>query len=244
MERLPDKITPDNLKDTVVEYRFLSDVPYEVLPGLVYQELKDSFSVLPRPSASAIWQLDPQRSIQFGGDEGVQFINDYVKIRLSDRVLVFNLLERYPGWTSYFDCIANVMRQLFEKGMVKSISRIGLRYISEYSGMSVLEVMKERPVLSLPQGEGQNITYRTEIRKEDYTIVLNVADRVTKQGVILHESFFSLIDIDVFKEFSHTLPDVETVLSVTDHLHKIEKEVFFGILREDYIQSLNPEYNK
>jgi uncharacterized protein (TIGR04255 family) len=179
-----------------------------------------------------------------GGDDGVQFVNEQVTIRLADRLLVFNSLEKYPGWKAYFHCISDVLKMLFEKGLVKSISRIGLRYISEYPGMSVLEVMKERPVLSLPQGVGQNITYRTEIRNEDYTIVLNVADRVTKQGVILPESFFSLIDIDVFKEFAHPLPDVETVLSVTDHLHKIEKEVFFGILKEDYIQSLNPEYNK
>lgn len=244
MARLPDKITPDNLKDTVVEYRFLSDLPYEILPGLVYQELKDSFSVLHRPNTQAIWQFDPQRSIQFGGVEGVQLFSEYVNIRIADRLLIFNLMEKYPGWTSYFRCVGDVVKNLFEKRLVKSVSRIGLRYISEYPGMSVLEVMKERPVLSLPQGEGQNITYRTEIRTEDYTIVLNVADRVAKQDVVLPESFFSLIDIDVFKVFAPPLPDTETVLCVTDQLHKIEKEVFFGLLNDDYIQTLNPEYNK
>lgn len=244
MERLPDKITPDNLKDTVVEFRFLSDTPHEVLAGLVYQEIRNSFTVLPRPAAPAIWQLDPQRSIQFGGDESVQFINDNVKIQLADRLLVFNSLDKYPGWKPYFRCVGDVMKNLFEKGLVKSISRIGLRYISEYPEMSVFEVMKERPVLSLPHGEGQNITYRTEIRKADYTIVLNVADRVTRQGPVPSESFFSLIDIDVFKAFNHPLPNVEMVLNTTDDLHKIEKQVFFGILKEDYIKTLNPEYNK
>jgi len=159
-------------------------------------------------------------------------------------LLVFNSLEKYPGWKAYFQCVSEVIKVLFEKKLVNSISRIGLRYISEYPGISVFDVMKERPVLSLPQGEGQNNIYRTEIRKADYTIVLNVADRVTKQSDMLAESFFSLIDIDVFNVFAQGLYDAETVLKNTDHLHKIEKEVFFGMLKEEYIQSLNPKYNK
>ena len=243
MELLPGKITPDNLKDTIVEYRFLSDTPVEVLSGLVYTELKDSFQLLPRLSSSAIWQLDPQRSIQLGAQEGIQFVNDHVKIQLGDHLLVFNSLDKYPGWKRYFNCIEGVIKNLFEKYLIKSVSRIGLRYISEYPEMSVFDVMKERPVLSLPHGRGQNITYRTEIRNEHYTIVLNVADRVAKQGAIPDESFFSLIDVDVFKVLSQPQPNVEAVLNTTEYLHKIEKEVFFGILKEDYIKTLNPEYH-
>ena len=217
-------------------------MPHEVLPGVIFRELEGTFTLLPRPSAAAIWQLDPQRSIQFGGNESVQFVNESVKIQLADRSLVFNSLDIYPGWRQYSKCINDVLDNLFKKGVLKSISRIGIRYISEYPSMSIFEVMNERPVLSLPHGEGQNITYRTEVRKDDFTIVLNVADRVSRQGGVLSEAFFSLIDIDVFSAFPHPLTNPEAVLEATDNLHKIEKEVFFGILKAEYIETLNPEY--
>lgn len=243
MNLLPDKITPDHLKDTIVEYRFLSDYPSEILAGLIYQELKSfSFSIVPRPLPSHSIKLDRNHTILVGGTDNVLFANDYVKIQLQvpESILVFNSLDQYPGWESYSNCLDEIINNLFAQKLVKAISRIGIRYISEFPNMSVFDIMNYNPTLPLPLGEGQNITYKAEIRHEDYTVVLNLADRVYTSP----DHFFSLVDIDVFNTFPQHLYDVEHVLKTTSALHTIEKQVFFGILKDEYLQTLNPEYKK
>ena len=45
----PIKITPDRLKDTIIEIRYTSSVPFEILVGLFYQNLDDTYTYTNQP---------------------------------------------------------------------------------------------------------------------------------------------------------------------------------------------------
>lgn len=242
MEQLPVKIQPDNLKDTLVEYHFQSEVPGEALAGLVYQELKDSFKIVPR--ASRAWQIDPQNLFKVDTHDGLLLTDDCIKIHLKNESIIFNTVGKYPGWSKFSSCIYEVMGRLFQADFLKSIQRVGMRYISEYPEMSIFEVMKGSPVVSIPGGDGQNSTYRTEVKYEGCEVTLSIADKVpAKTNTASELTYFSLVDIIVAKLFhSQPISGIETIKTETNLVHRVEKLFFFGILTDEFIASLNPEY--
>ncbi len=237
---IPKKITPDNLKDTVVEYRFTSGFSHDVLPGLVYQTLRERFTPIPRPERGL---LDGTSGFRLEFREEFQLADDSIKITLqSGNVLVFNALGQYQGWTGYFDRIKWTLDKLFQSEQVKSVGRIGIRYISEFPGISIFEQMKHPPHFLFPDGaSGQNNAFKTELHSEPQIIILNLADQVARKHGGQMERF-SLVDIDVFKTYHPDLAQLSGIYAETDRLHTKEKEMFFGILKEQFIQERKPEY--
>ncbi|MEZ4960432.1 MAG: TIGR04255 family protein [Saprospiraceae bacterium] len=242
MEQLPVKIEPDNLKDTLVEYHFQSDIPVEALAGLVYQELKEDFKIVPR--ASRAWQIDPQNLFKVDTHDGLLLTDDCIKIHLKSESILFNTVGKYPRWTQFSSCIYKVIEELFQAGFLKSIQRVGMRYISEYPEMSIFGVMKGSPSVLIPGGDRQNSTYRTEVNFEGCEVVLSIADKVpAKTNTSAELTYFSLIDIIVAKLFhSKPITAIENLKAETNQVHRVEKQFFFGILTDEYIASLNPEY--
>ncbi len=242
MELLPIKIQPDNLKDTLVEFHFQSDTPAEVLPGLVYQSLKDSYKVVARESRA--WQVAPKNFFQVETHDGMQLTSDFVKIHIRQDSIIFNIANRYPRWAKFSESIFKVLERLFDDGHFKHLTRIGLRYISEYPDMEIFEVMKTKPEVSLPGGVQQNMTFRSEVNYKGCDIVLSIANKIPSRVNSASElTYFSLVDVIASKLFN-TKPIVNTTTmkEETNLLHQIQKEFFFGILKEDYIATLQPEY--
>lgn len=244
MEQLPVKIEPDNLKDTLVEYHFQSDIPVEALAGVVYQELKDGFKIVPR--ASRAWQIDPQNLFKVDTHEGLVLKDDRIKIHIKSESILFNTIGKYPGWTQFSNSIYEVVEKLFRAGHLKSIQRVGIRYISEYPQMSIFEVMKGSPSITIPGGDRKNSTYRTEVNYEGCEVVLSIADKVpARTGTSADLTYFSLIDIIVAKLFhSKPITAIDNLKEETNQVHRVEKQFFFGILTDEYIASLKPTYQQ
>ena len=242
--RQPVKITPDSLKDTIVAFNFLSDLPPEVLPGFLYQVLPKDFTYLQQaPSVGSI-KVDTLNSIQLGVSKSIQFANETLTVQLNKNMLIFNLVDEYLGWEKYSKCFFDIIQMLFDNKCLKSIKRIGVRYISEYPNKSLSDILKEKPSIKTPYGDGMNITHRVEVRKDNYSIVLSLADKIMKPNSSESENeYSSLIDIDVFKLFSSPILGFEEVKRLTSEFHGIEKDVFFSILKKEFIESLNPVYS-
>ncbi len=238
----PRKITPDNLKDALVVFKIVSDAPDEALPGLFYSLLKSNFREIPRESNPDFWSFGGSDGVHFEKREIVQFTSGNVKIQVIDNVLSFNLIGPYPGWNAYFPCIKEVLKHGFEAGYIQGVERIGLRYISELAGLSIFSSLKQPLVFLFPGGEGLNNTFKSELFGTDYTVVLNLADNIVRRSVELGAENFSLVDVDVFHQYSSPLQNIDLVLAETNRLHIIEKDVFFGILAPKFVQSRQPEY--
>ncbi len=243
MEPLPIKIQPDNLKDTLVEYHFQSDTPAEVLPGMVYQSLKDSYKLVARESRA--WQIAPQNFFQVESNDGMQLASDLVKIHIRQDSIIFNIANQYPRWAKFSESIFNVLEKLFDEGHFKHLTRIGLRYISEYPDMEIFEVMKTKPEVPLPGGVQRNMTFRTEVNYQGCDVVLSIASKIPSKvsPPASEPNFFSLVDVIASKLFnSNPIVNIAKMKEETNLLHQIQKEFFFGILKKDYIATLQPEY--
>lgn len=232
---IPKKISPDNLKDSIVEIAFESDVPKELLLGAYFYNLIEDYEYVTSSHQSSRI-IDNLRVEQF---EESYFIhkNKKVKINTTPRGITFNCLEKYIGWSDYFSIISHTIKTLFKANTIKKITRIGVRYISKFDNMDLRDTLKLNLALDIPNRDLNSTQIRTEFKDEAFTIILTLFNRIrTADG-----EFSSIIDIDVINKDSN-LESIEETLELINRGHKKEKEMFFSLLQTDFLATLNPEY--
>lgn len=236
MSRLPKKITPDALLETYVEVHYITKSPAEVAFGKFYEQLVPDFAYV-RPPAQLLsgllgGQVQAQGEPMFQG-HGIQF-------RLREGFIGISCSAEYLGWAIYRQQLERVLHHLNDSGEIVAFTRIGLRYINALPWRPANEqLLVQLPTLPTSL-KLEQFQYRTQLRTEDgYRISLMLSD---DQRVAGREGPQSLFDVDVIWEQA-PMTDVTVVLTKLDETHQREKEVFFGLLNPEFLDSLQPEYD-
>ena len=80
---------------------------------------------------------------------------------------------------------------------------------------------------------------RTEIKDGDFVKVLQLANSVNATGSF-SKKVGSLVDIMcAYNNQENLLDDIQRILN---QAHELEKELFFGLLKPEFLKTLNPEY--
>jgi uncharacterized protein (TIGR04255 family) len=235
---LPEKIQHDNLKDTLIEIRYAQGFPVELMSGFASSILAPlGYRYLPVP--------DQNINIAFGSgsNNGGFFIKDYVKIQFVANKIVFNCIaDRYVGWEKYFQTISDIMSALFDKGAIRDFDRVSIRYISEFKNIDIYQGIKgtidisnaglklDNSILRLSDESGNLKTYVT---------LTNKARRISPREQKIVEA--SLVDISIYENFN-PVSDLDILRCKLNQIHTKQKEVFFGLISDDFLNKLNPEY--
>ena len=115
-----------------------------------------------------------------------------------------------------------------------------LRYISEYED-NILENVK---IKVTPNTESEYkpldiILTREEESARVYISISGKRERISEPNQ--EKRISSLFDVNVFDKLPCDA-GLNEVLSSLNKIHLMEKKAFFGMLKEDYIKSLNPVY--
>lgn len=235
------KITPDYLRDTIVEIRYEAELPYDILKGLLYKELIGDFQLLSEINPLGILQLGPQQHLKLGGSDALDFTDEEIKIQIHENRIVFNSLGSYPGWKQYFPKIQTVLRKLFLTKYINSFRRVGIRYISEFPDILIFDKIKLNLSFTFTEAALYNTTVRAEMNEEGSRVVLNLANNVRRQPPH-QDNFFSIVDIDVIEEVPFNAVNLDGLFKHIDRLHSIEKRIFQKLLKPEFLNTLNPEY--
>jgi len=241
--KIPRKITPDRIRDSIVEFRYETKTPFEAFVGLFYQVAKDSFTYTKRPLGKPISvpsSLTQEINLSLGGIS--LFYNDKIKIQLQPNSIIFNCLDGYIGWENYKYEIEKSMLLFGDAIQIDSYTRIGMRYISEYPDMDLTDCAKFKFEFGMSEIKSEIYSFRSEFKWKDYKVLLNLNNRLLvvkehgKEGTPT-----SIVDIDVIENDieENSLP---AILEKLESLHMSEKEIFFNILNDDFLKKLNPEY--
>lgn len=244
--KIPRKVTPNRIRDSIVEVRYNADVPFEALIGIFYQAFIDTFRYTNRPlgkqqlpiAAPSSW---PQEiTLSLGGLS--LFHNDKIKIQLQPNSLIFNCIGDYLGWEYYITEIENALTIFNGIIEVGSYTQIGIRYISEYPNLDLNHCVKFNYSFGLPDVKSDKYSFRSEFKLDEYKVILNLNNRLF---IISDNSKkptpASIIDIDVIEENINE-KDFKTILTKLERIHLKEKELFFNLLDEKFLETLNPEY--
>ncbi len=235
------KLNPDIIATAIFEIRFNLATPETSLLGQLYPILIKDYPKLEQrsnPIPREIRTLDP--NLKFFVD--YTFSNEGFSVSFGPNALVFEYLSDYQGWDHFLSCINKFLSKVDKAKIFKSATRLGLRYINIVEGNpNINDVLDFNTKVGIEGYDETNIIYRNELHRNDVKVILNVASqgKIGKKGV--KEKQGLLLDIDVVKEGD--FPKFGTdLLPTINRLHDEEKIVFTNILRQSYIDSLNPEY--
>lgn len=248
--RLPKKINPDNIREAVVEVKYISNLPFEVLIGIFYTSLSNDYKYTNRPIQRPINKsafgnsLGQGLTIQIGTGQFL-FYNQKITILINPNSVVFACLNEYLGWENYRQEIEKALNILQSTGQIRSWVRAGLRYLSEYPDKELKECINFNFSFGLPKIQSETTAFRSEFLYNGFKVVLNLNNKLpsikrdsTKQSEIVYTS---IVDIDVIAE-NIKIQNVSELIKVIDDCHQNEKEIYFTMLLEEYLSSLNPQY--
>ena len=241
--QIPNKITPCPILEAIVEIRFDPESPDDAIFGIIYNQFKESF---PKTEKLPILQIPDQirsRDPNLIYKPHYKLIKENFVVQVGPRIFSLVNIKGYSGWDKFSQEIKEVFELLSKLQVIKEIKRLGLRYVNLFENLNIYEksnlklALKDEAIVEYPI----NLTARIPSNEFVNQLVMvnhaNVAvDNVTYAG--------SLIDIDTnlepFPESAKT--NLYEFMDIIERAHEEEKKLFFSLLEEDYLKTLNPEY--
>jgi uncharacterized protein (TIGR04255 family) len=241
--KVPKKITPCPIVETIVEIRFDTNVPGEAVFGIVYNEFKKDF---PKTEKLPILQLP--ENIR-GNDPNLihspcyKLKNEELLIQVGSKVFSLVNVNAYIGWESFSKKIYDIFGRLFNVLELNKIYRLAVRYVNLFKDQNIFKESKLKIFLGTENFFENEINFISNVHSENCTSRLMI---VNHGEVIVNGKLFrgSLVDIDtVIKTYPVGLErDISLFNNYLEKAHIDEKELFFSLLSDELLESLNPEY--
>lgn len=248
---LPKAIDDCRLIETIIEIRIVpaTEVGGAMLAGMLMPRLQEAGYLFRRvPQVNMMPEGNESVRLTIENESGVPagfFENEDERVRLlvDGTTIAFNCVNGpYIGWERYSAQIARVLDILEQEGVVAGYERTMIRYINEYDD----DLLENVDIEVNPHGGGDNMYDTLEVRLSrnigNVVVYVSISGKRKRQSTVTGEKReTSLLDVNVFDRLADGsgLADVKESL---ERIHLIEKESFFGLLKEDYLKSLNPIY--
>jgi uncharacterized protein (TIGR04255 family) len=237
--KLPDKINPCPIVDCVIEIRFQNDLPEDAAFGLFYPALADYYSDFQKLPAAQLPEFMRKN------DPALTYAPHYSSkvgpfvVRFGPRVISLANPGKYVGWQKYRDEFGKIFDKIKKIEALKNCNRVGVRYIDRFDtdifpNLRLKIYEDERELKEIPS------SFACTDKIDDIYINFQAANNV--EFIIDNKRIpGSVLDIDAYvtEENSSAIP-VEKIYTIVDKCHLAQKEKFFSIITDDFLQSLNP----
>lgn len=237
MLNLPVTIDPCPITEAIFEIRFETSFPDDAIFGIIYKQFKDDF---PHVTQMPVLQLPAAVRAQ---DPNLKFTPHY-KLSTDNFIIqigpnVFSLinLKEYCGWREFSYKIQETYTKLTKIELIEKHKRTALRYINLFEGMNIFDCSTMEIFLQNDRLGQNKVNITTEI-PYDYGIsklkIVNHA-QVKIENKMLQGSIIDIdteVYLDQFFDFADAI----------SRAHDAEKVLFFSLLQDDFLQSLNPQY--
>jgi len=238
---IPKKIDNCPIVDSVVELRFKSSIFPNAVFGLIFKALQKDFSKVDKlPILQLPEQLrDSDPNFKFKAHYRL-ISDDGFSVQVGPDVLVIGAPTPYPGWDKFFEKIQLVIKEVFKTDVIEDVVRLGVRFINFFD-LDVFEKINLDININSTSHKPKNTQLRTEIEKNGFLNTLNIANNAKQAIQNNKERNGSIIDIDTFKEYEQV--DFKKIYkSEIETAHNSEKEIFFNLLKTEYLETFNPKY--
>lgn len=238
----PINLENSPLVDAVLEVRFDHAVPPDAVYGMLYEILNTDFPenralpVLEIPES--IRKKDPNLRYQ----PWYELKADPFLVLLGPRVLVFRNSGKYAGWEKWSGLIHKHLPQLISSGAVKSVERIGLKYI-DFFEQPILDEANVSLTVAGQTLDNNATLVRTEIADGEMIKVLQIAN-LMEINVNNKPRKGSVIDIDCIIHCHNETPSdfIENYKTRIDSAHLAAKTLFFDLIKGPILDKCKPVY--
>jgi uncharacterized protein (TIGR04255 family) len=243
MTLLPAKITPDAIREALLEIRFEhGDLP-EVALGQLGGHA--DWSPLPKSRLPGAEIPDQLRSL----DPNLRYIPS-VEVRLSETEVVrvgYNALSHhnvgsYLGWNSFQPRLAKTAAVLFNAVPTAKITRLGLRYINvllreDHHIASLYDLDVRVEVAGRPPSSRLQLVYEIDIAPDLRGLVRVITPNFVADASV-SPAAVAVIDIDIYTPTAPGNRSVEEVTAWLERAHDAEKNAFFSLLKDETVNRL------
>ncbi len=244
--RIPSKLTHDPVKDVTFEIKYKSSFG-EILDELVkqlYSHIKVEMSGISSPQKMQI--NDVPYSVRAANPALAMqphwiLLHENTIISISLNSISIAEKDSYSGWDKFHTKIKQFLGSLDKVAIFKELDKLryGLRYISIFEGIDIFD---DKIDVTL------NIC-GVNVNKDNHYIVSNWLDsdisctlQISNNIIVGHQSNkSSVIDIDVATPDNIDLRKLE-ILDSLNNFHNYEKDVFFKLLKPDFLNDLEPAF--
>ena len=237
---LPSQITPNPLINSMVEIRFESSLSEEeVLPTLFPIFSKEFPKLKERHIPIEIKQQDSD--LRYAAN--YVFSNDKYSVFIDNNVIGFeNVNNEYQLWTNYFPVIMENINTLKNLNIISKVERIGVRYSSLFENInSFSEILTIDIKFPYPEYVESDYVFKTQLKKGNVILLLQLVQNATVQQIEKMKTGI-LIDIDASISDNIENSTNEHIFSLINQLHFEEKKLFFSLINEKFLATLNPQY--
>jgi uncharacterized protein (TIGR04255 family) len=238
--RIPKKITPCPIAEAIFEIRFESNLPDDAIFGVIHNSFKKDY---PQFTKLPILQL-PEI---IRANDPMLLHKPHYKLQKGNFLVqigpkVFSLVNQreYSGWEVFAPKISEVFSKLSATEAVKSVMRIGLRYINVFERLDIYKNTNLKLFLRESPFEARQVDLAAEVMTENCASRVKMINSATIE-VQGSKAQGSVIDIDVV--YNKPCSDFfDNKARIIDILHNEEKRMFFDLLDDAFLKTLNPEY--
>ena len=241
-KRMPLRLEKCPLVDALIEIRFESSIIGSAIFGIIYNLIRNDYKgpVTNLPILQVPEQIrknDP--NLKFKPLYRIE-AEKYI-IQVGDDVLCISSKIPYTGWGEFSSRTIELIKKISGENIINRVLRIGHRYVNFFEGDIMDKLTISKPTISGYQTN--NILVRTEIRDcDDFIDTVQITNSAMYKSPFNTDTLLgSLIDIDSFKEYGNNY-FLENLESEINKVHTCEKNMFFSLLTEEFLNSLNPVY--
>ncbi len=239
-ERLPSRIEPCPIVEAAVELRFVSTESWRNLPGLLSARLRKRY---PQESELPLAQIPEsmrQQEAGFTYQPLLQYEGPEFLIRFGPRVLtLITRTHGYPGWPRFREELAWLWDEVAAAGFVQEGERLGVRYV-DFFKQDIFSLVVLGVSVAGQEFAGLEQSFSTVIPWEKSTARL-----VLTNGAFLNDGKEtrrgSILDLDAWQRLASEDVFAEAAAQI-ERLHEVNKKLFFGLLKPEFLATLNPVY--
>lgn len=235
--KIPRKID-DRIKNAIVQIKFESNLPFGTILGYFHQTFKEQVHFT--PSQKPVLSNGRIIGIEESMPTIITFDKNFI-ISIHEDSFTFDLFDGYKGWEVYQANIQQYIAPIFESSLIKKIHQIGLRYISNFDDVSIYEHINASINLNFVTSN-QRGRSMFEFSINNNIVILNlISGEAITNTTTNTPSLGSIIDIDVIQKpvALNTFDELENVIN---NIHEVEKSVFFSLIKDSFLSTLNPIY--
>lgn len=246
---LPMRLAKDPILEAVCELRFATrDTPASaILPGVMSSHFSSEvprFEALPISSIPAVVR-QADNNLLFSPLH--RLVGDRYAISIGDRAISISTSARkYSGWQEFRPFVLSVFEKAIGTGMLGAIERLSIKYVNLLQSIDGANDIGSATNLVVKLGDhsllDEPLQVRGEIRNGNLVTVVQIVSRATVNILTEKEPLSGMI-IDVDTIWQGVEIKQSQIAEVLNAAHDEEKRVFFSLLTEGALKSMEPQYD-
>jgi len=219
----------------LIEIRFSTKLHPSAVFGVIYNSIQKNYPNVEKLPILQIPEPIREKDKQLKYKPYYKASNEQFIVQIGPDVFTVSSFPNYIGWSDFSKEIFSIIETIKNLKIIDETHRLGIRYINFFP-YDIFESIDLEIFLKSHKLSSEKTLLRTELSAGEYKSTLQVVNDFThnsKQG--------SVIDIDTFKD-SDLDSFIESYEDLINKGHLSEKELFFSLLTESFLNSLEPEY--